>query len=518
MGHWFSHVMVAVPPALAYVVVGVLATAESLFLGLVLPGELVLVLGGLLAFHGRASLTVMLILAAAGSVGGYLLAYAIGRRYGPALRTSRLGRRIGPTRWAVVDKALVERGARAILFGRLIGILRAVMPMAAGMARMRLRTFVTYATVGGLIWGPGSVLIGYFAAGSYQQVAVVAGPAGLVLVGLLALIGTVTAAARWAAKHPQRLRDALGRVNERPRMLRLRRRHRRELAFVARRFSPEGALGLSLTVGLIIIGLTGWAFGSILADVLHKDELTTRDSPVAAWLVHHRTGWLTAAMRTTTMLGTGRVVAVLLVLAALVLAHKGRRWSTVLMVTIVAAGTSILVDAIKLLTTRTRPDIADLLTAAPGYAFPSGHSAQATASYGVIAYLLASRLPRWGHRVTVWATAVLVITLVGFSRLYLGAHWLTDVLGGYALGAAWATLTVTAFSILTRRPVPRVNATASPPTAPVPAPSTPTHRSAPAAGTHPAVRPPTNEPGRRPDPPLVPPAAGSTSSRLGHQP
>lgn len=448
MGRWVSDLMAAVPPLLAYAVVAVLATAESLFLGLVLPGELVLVLGGLLAFHGRASLTVMLVLAAAGSIGGYLLAYEIGRRYGPALRTSRLGRRIGPARWAAVDKALVERGARAILFGRLVGVLRAVMPMAAGMARMRRRTFAVYAVVGGLIWGPGSVLIGYFAGGSYRKIAAVTGPAGLVLLVLLVLIGTVTAAARWITTHPERLRAAVGTVIDRPRVLRLRRRYRRELAFVARRFTPRGALGLSLTVGLIVIGLAGWAFGGILTDVLHPDELATRDSPVAAWMVGHRTGWLTDVMRFVTTLGSARVATLLLVLAVLVLPRRGYRWSTAAMVCVAAGGTSVLVDAIKLLVTRTRPAIADLLTAAPGYAFPSGHSAQAAASYGIIAYLIAGRLPRWGQRVGVWAVAVLTAMFVGFSRLYLGAHWLTDVLGGFALAATWTALVITTFRLL----------------------------------------------------------------------
>ncbi|MFI7542280.1 bifunctional DedA family/phosphatase PAP2 family protein [Actinoplanes sp. NPDC049599] len=464
MGRWLSDAMAAVPPLLAYVVVGVLATAESLFLGLVLPGELVLVLGGLLAYHGRASLTVMLVLAALGSVGGYLLAYAIGRRYGPALRTSRLGRRIGPARWAAVEKSLVERGARAILFGRLVGVLRAVMPMAAGMARMRLRTFAIYATVGGLIWGPGSVLLGYFAGGSYQQIVAVTGPAGVVLVVLLVLIGGVTAAARWIARHPERLRSAAGRVLDRPRVLTLRRRYRRELAFVARRFTPRGALGLWLTLGLIVIGLAGWAFGDILAGVVGKDELATQDSPVAAWLVGHRTGWLTAVMRVVTMMGSSRITVVVLLLAWFVLARDEYRWSTAAMVLTVAAGTNVLVDAIKLLITRTRPDIADLLTAAPGYAFPSGHSAQAAATYGLVAYLLAGRLRRWEHRVGGWAGAVLLMLLVGFSRLYLGAHWLTDVLGGYALAAVWTALVVTTFGVLVRGNLPR-------PGAPAPEPS-----------------------------------------------
>ena len=450
MGRWLTDVMAAVPPALAYVVVGVLATAESLFLGLVLPGELVLVLGGLLAFHGRVSLAAMLVLAAVGSVGGYLLAYEVGRRYGPALRTSRLGRRIGPARWERVERALAERGARAILFGRLVGVLRAVMPMAAGMARMPYLIFATYAVVGGLIWGPGSVLLGYFAGGSYQKVAAVAGPAGLVLLILLVLIGAVTAVARWITTHPERLRAAVGRVIDRPRVLGLRRYYHRELAFVARRFSPGGALGLSLTVGLVVMGLAGWAFGSILEDVLRRDELATRDSPVAAWLVGHRTGWLTAVMRVVTTLGSGRVSVVLLVLAGLVLAERGYRWTAAITLVLGPAGTSLLVSSIKLLTTKTRPDIADLLTAASGYAFPSGHSAQAAATYGVIAYLLARRLRRWGAKVTVWTVAAAITMLVGFSRLYLGAHWLTDVLGGFALGAAWTALVVITVAIIRR--------------------------------------------------------------------
>ena len=99
MGRWLSDALAGIPPVLAYLLIGVLATGDSVFVGPVLPGELALLLGGFLAFHGRVSLAVMMAVSAAGAVGGYLLGYEIGRRYGPALRTSRIGRGVGAVRW-----------------------------------------------------------------------------------------------------------------------------------------------------------------------------------------------------------------------------------------------------------------------------------------------------------------------------------------------------------------------------------------------------------------------------------
>jgi len=455
------------------VLVGVLATAEAVFAGLVLPGELALLLGGFLAFHHRVSLPGMCVVAATGATAGYLLGYEVGRRFGPALRTSRIGRRIGPARWDRVEAALAARGGRAILFGRLVGLLRAVMPAAAGMARMPYRTFLAYTVAGGLLWGPGFVLLGYTAGGSYQRVATLAGPASLVLLVLVVLIGSLIAAARWVASHPDRIHAVLARQLDRPAVVALRQRYHRQLAFLARRLSPQGALGLSLTLGLLAVTASGWAFGGILEDVLGREELATQDSPVAAWLADHRVDWLTTAMQAVTTLGSGWVTVLVLILAGLLLPRRGHRWQATTMLILIAAGTSALVNAIKLLIGRARPDIADLLTTADGYAFPSGHSAQAAATYAALAYLISTRLRRWRPRVTVWTVAVLIAVLVGFSRLYLGAHWLTDVLGGYALGAAWTAIVVTATTTIRRarateptdRPAtPADGSTASPPT------------------------------------------------------
>jgi len=79
-----------------------------------------------------------------------------------------------------------------------------------------------------------------------------------------------------------------------------------------------------------------------------------------------------------------------------------------------------------------------------GYAFPSGHATKAAAVYGMLAALLAASTSSWGRKVALWTAALLVAGLVGLTRLYLGAHWLTDVLGGLALGGAWLFLVLTA--------------------------------------------------------------------------
>jgi len=429
----------------AYIVVGLLATAEAVLLGLVLPGELALLLGGFLAYEHHVSLAGMLLVAAAAAVAGYLLGYELGRRFGPALRDGPLGRRIGQARWQQAQDALATRGAQAILVGRFVGLLRALLPTAAGMARMPYRTFLASTVIGGLIWAPGFVLLGYLAGGSYQRVADLAGRASLLLLALLILLGTVVAAARWIAHNPQRIQATTARQLDRPRVLALRRRYATQLAFLARRLRPGGALGLSLTVTVLALAGAGWAFGALLQDVLGNDETALLDRPVQAFFLAHREAWLTHLMRAITDLGAAAVLISLAVGAGLLWRWHIRTWRPLLLLASAYAGAWALQITIELLAHRPRPPAALALDFFSGYAFPSEHATNAAAVYGMLAALLAASTPRWSRKVSVWAIAVGLVLLVGLSRVYLGGHWLTDVFGGFALGAAWlfALLTIT---------------------------------------------------------------------------
>jgi undecaprenyl-diphosphatase len=120
-------------------------------------------------------------------------------------------------------------------------------------------------------------------------------------------------------------------------------------------------------------------------------------------------------------------------------------------------GSVVLYDTVKVLVARPRPPVGQMVTSYSGYAFPSGHATQAVAFYGMLAALVAVNTPSWAAKVAAWASAVGIWGLVGFSRLYLGVHWLTDVLGGFALGGLWLFAL-----LLLARTVPALRARRSP--------------------------------------------------------
>jgi membrane-associated protein len=163
----FEHLMRSVGGAVGqwlYVIAGGLCFAEAAILvGMVLPGETALLVAGVFcnSKYGSLSLGIMMVVAVVCAVAGDSVGYEFGRKFGPPVRRSRLGRWVGEHRWAKVDGFLHRHGGKAVLLGRLTALLRALMPSMAGMSGMRYRTFLLWNAVGGLIWAPGCVLLGY---------------------------------------------------------------------------------------------------------------------------------------------------------------------------------------------------------------------------------------------------------------------------------------------------------------------------------------------------------------------
>jgi undecaprenyl-diphosphatase len=430
----------------AYVVVAALAALESsAFVGLFVPGELALLIGGYVTFQGRASLGIMMATAVCGAILGDSVGYEIGRHFGRRLRESRPGRKVGAERWGRAESYLAERGGRAVFFGRFVGILRALVPALAGASRMPYRKFLAWNALGAVLWAPGFVLLGYLAGSSYRRVAHYAGQAGLMLAAVLAAVATIAWGARWIAHHPSEVRAFAGRWFDRPLVRRFGERHRSQIDFVLARFRPRQALGLSLTVQLALIGLFGWAFGVVLQDVVALDDLVHVDGPTTRYVVSHRTAWLTTATQAVSWLGSTVVLVPVVVIVGLVAHRNGKGWKPLALLAGALGGAVVLYDLIKPLVGRSRPAVGQLVSTATGFSFPSGHATQSAAVLGALAYLASTWTTRWRLKVAIWAAAAITVLAIGASRVYLGVHWTSDVIGGLALGALWLVALVTTF-------------------------------------------------------------------------
>lgn len=433
-----------------YLLIGFLAAAEaSLFLGLFLPGEAAMLLGGVLVFQGRASLGWMLLAGCVGAVVGDSIGYEIGRHLGTRVENSRLGRRVGSKRWERAHTYVRERKGRAIFGGRFVGVLRALVPAVAGSARIPYGVFLAYNVAGGVTWATGFILAGVAAGGSWQVVEAWAGRASLLLALLVAIGVGFGLTVRWVAGHRDRLVASGERLVGSPRVVRIRKRFRPQIDFIRRRLDPAQRVGLYVTLGFLVAVMGAWVFGAVLEDVVAKNELFTVDTPIVRWLAHHRSQPLNHIMTVLSFLGTTAFVTSVVAVAALVLVVATRSWRSPALLTTTVAGAVALHNIVGLLVARARPDI-DPLVRVGGDSFPSGHATAAAALFAALAYFL-TRGMGWRASVWVWGAAASVATLVAFSRVYLGAHWPTDALGGLVLGWFWTAAVATAWRVLPLR-------------------------------------------------------------------
>jgi len=155
-----------------YLIAGFFAFAEAaIMIGVVFPGEASLLVAGFAAHQGWISLWPMILIAVLAAIAGDSVGYEIGKRFGPALRVSRFGRRIGARNWEIADGFLHRHGGKAVFLGRCTALLRALIPGMAGIARVPyLRTFLPWNVAGGVLWAGGCVLLGYAFSASLETI------------------------------------------------------------------------------------------------------------------------------------------------------------------------------------------------------------------------------------------------------------------------------------------------------------------------------------------------------------
>jgi membrane-associated phospholipid phosphatase len=221
------------------------------------------------------------------------------------------------------------------------------------------------------------------------------------------------------------------------------RRFDRPIAFIRARLSPDSYLGLQLTVGAVVLTGFAWLFGGIAEDVVTGDPLTVIDVQVAQWFHSHAAPALTRVMLLVSDLNGVLAISVLAALTGAVLVWR-RAWSWLLILALTVPGGMLVNVLMKLAFHRARPSFEHPLLVLTSYSFPSGHVAGATLFYGFLAAMFVSRWGDWSQKVMAVLAAMAMIALVALSRMYLGVHYLSDVLAAFAEGAAWLTLCIVA--------------------------------------------------------------------------
>jgi membrane-associated phospholipid phosphatase len=202
-------------------------------------------------------------------------------------------------------------------------------------------------------------------------------------------------------------------------------------AIWTRRRDPHLRLQLALAASL---GAAAWAFGHVVEDYLTGDPLVRWDVEFSRWLHEHSSPTLVSVFNVFTYAGSVPVVGVLTVAVALYLLRRGRLNEATLL-GVAALGIEIVNPILKLVFHRPRPELAYVHL--DTYSFPSGHAAGSAAVYALVLYLLARHARRRWQVLAAVGYVVLVVS-IGFTRLYLEVHYLSDVLAGVSLGAAWA--------------------------------------------------------------------------------
>jgi membrane-associated phospholipid phosphatase len=208
------------------------------------------------------------------------------------------------------------------------------------------------------------------------------------------------------------------------------------------------AVGLPLAFALGVLTIGAWAFGAI-AEEMAEGDTATSDQRVADWLHGRATDPLTDVFRAFTWTGNGGFLAIVVAFAAVLLWRRGYV-TDALFVMFAFVGAEVITFGMKQGFRRERPFFEDPLATASSFSFPSGHSLVSLAVYGSIAIVVARHAPSRRVAVAVICLAAAWILAIGFSRLYLGVHFLSDVVAGFAAGAAWLALLYLALEARTR--------------------------------------------------------------------
>ncbi|WP_157961503.1 VTT domain-containing protein [Acuticoccus kandeliae] len=419
-GHLASH------PILVAVIVVVLAASESLIvIGSIVPGTTILL--AMAAATGAAGHNLWPMYAAAtiGAILGDGISYWIGRRYCDEIsRWGPIARR--PNLLPAAEAVFRRRGATSIVIARFLPGLRTLVPASAGILGMNPAKFFAANVASAVIWSAAHIFGAGLAGGLLARIG---GRLAAALVALIVVVGLVLWLARLIARLSApailRARAAVYRWSAA--------RADRPSRILARTLSPDDPTTLLalLWTGVLIGAL--FLFGGLLEDVQEGDPIVEADLGISRFIQSLRTEWLDHVMVFVTMLGDAVVLGCISVSVVAWLLWR-RLWGVAAAFAAASLLPLAIIPVVKTLLGRARP-LTELYAGAENYSFPSGHAANSAVLLGLLAVLIGGAL-KGRPRQAVVAALIAIAVLIGVSRIYLQAHWPSDVVAGFAFAAA----------------------------------------------------------------------------------
>ncbi|TCS64096.1 bifunctional DedA family/phosphatase PAP2 family protein [Varunaivibrio sulfuroxidans] len=412
-------------------VVVLIAFSESLaIVGLIVPGSVTMFAVGALVAAGALNLWSTLAWAALGAALGDGASYWLGHRFHEQIRGWWPFSRY-PGILQRGEAFFTKHGGKSVLMGRFVGPVRPVIPVVAGMMGMAPGRFFVVNIISALGWAPAYLMPGVVFGASLALAGQVAGRLAVLLGGIVLVTWLLVWLARFSYRHLVGHAQSWG-----ERLLAWSKNHPHGSWLVSGLVDPERPEWRSLLLWTAILIGGSWLFLGVGEDVVSRDPLVYANQSIYHALQGLRTPLGDQIVIVFSALGE-RAVIIPVVLGILAWMVWRRAWRDALYWLAAAGFGALMVTALKIGFAIPRPT--PLYSGSSAYAFPSAHTAMVTVVYGFAAVLSAPlRTPKW--RWAPYALAMLIIVAVAFSRLYLGAHWLSDVIGGMGLGGAWVAL------------------------------------------------------------------------------
>ncbi len=367
------------------------------FLGLFIPGQTLVIMGGFFSRLGILNFMFVLFLSATGAIVGDLIGYEMGKKYGyPFIKKYEKKLKIDKKYYKKTKSLINLHPGKTLIFGRFNSLTRSFSPFIAGSTKLPFLKFMSYNLIGGISWAIVFVSLGYFLGMSYKIAARYIG-------GFVALAIILILALWYIYKLINKKRKILSKEN----------------------------------FYLILVNIFSiYLFSKMIEDILDKELMFRIDLWVNSKIVLFQTHFLDKLMIFLASLFSPISLIGISVLIFIWLLYKKKN-KVAWLFSLAIVGGAVLEIIIKEFMQRARPENA--LVHLNSYSFPSGHATIAIIFFSSLIYLFGKEIKNEFFKYSFLTTNIFLIILIGFNRIYLNVHWFSDVIGGYSLGLFWLT-------------------------------------------------------------------------------